>query len=311
MHSNRSDGQELPAHVAAACRRIGLDLMALTDHRKYEPSLEAMRAFQSVDLDLCIYPGEEVHPPDNRVHIVNFGGSFSINELFTRKQAYLDQVCAIEQRLTNLPAGALRYQYASCIWCYEKIREGGGIAIFCHPYWMEGARYNVPEALIARHLEDLPFDAFELIGGYQLGEIESNVLQVARYQEERARGRQIPIVGSSDSHGCECGTLFGWYYSIVFAPSAELADIKNAIRSLRSVAIEALPGHPPRIHGPFRLVKYAHFLEREVLPLHDALCAKEGELMQAHFAGSPNAAAQLHALQGQTRRLYQKLWGTP
>jgi hypothetical protein len=66
IHSRRSDGQESPAYVAGACRRIGLDFMAVTDHRRYEPSLEAMEAYQDVDTDLRIYPGEEVHRPTTR-----------------------------------------------------------------------------------------------------------------------------------------------------------------------------------------------------------------------------------------------------
>lgn len=46
LHSDCSDGMEPPAFVAAACRRIGLDFMAVTDHHRYEPSLAAVRAFQ-------------------------------------------------------------------------------------------------------------------------------------------------------------------------------------------------------------------------------------------------------------------------
>lgn len=25
------------------------------------------------------------------------------------------------------------YQYASCVWCFDKIREARGLGIFCHP----------------------------------------------------------------------------------------------------------------------------------------------------------------------------------
>ena len=93
MHSSRSDGHESPAYVAASCRKIGLDFMALTDHRQYEPSLEAMRAFAGLPLDLPMYPGEEVHPPDNPVHMVNFGGSFSINALFREEEPATGPKC--------------------------------------------------------------------------------------------------------------------------------------------------------------------------------------------------------------------------
>lgn len=308
MHTFRSDGLESPAFVAAACRRIGLDFVAITDHHLYSPSLEAIQAFADVPTNLRIYPGEEVHPPENRVHMVNFGGRYSINDLFVSDD-YLPGVKAIEERLTNFPPGPLRYQYASCLWVFSQIRSAGGLAILCHPYWVQNYHYNVPEDLLKHFFEDLPFDAYELIGGYFRFEAESNLLQVARYHEDRAQGKRIPIVGSSDSHGCEDADLFGWYYTIVLANSTELPELIDSIKSLRSVAVEGLPGERIRVHGPFRLVKYAHFLIREVLPYHDELCQAEGRLLHAYLEGDSSAISGLIPLRGQAARLYQQLWG--
>lgn len=310
IHSYYSDGWESPAYVAAACRRIGLDFMAVTDHRKYAPSLEAMRAFEGVDIDLRIYPGEEVHPPDNPVHIINFGGSASLNEQF-QSEAYRNDVRAIEATLADLPPGVDRHPYASCLWCFDRIRQGGGLGVFCHPYWLTRHRYDVPVYLTDLLLARQPYDALELIGGYFRHEIESNTLQVARYHEERAQGKKIPIVGVSDAHGCERGELFGWYYTVALAPSADLPDLVQSIKSLYSVAVEALPGETARALGPFRLVKYAQFLMREVFPQHDELCEEEGRLMLAYIAGDRAAAAALRTLQGRAAMLYDRLWAQP
>ncbi|MEJ5309841.1 MAG: hypothetical protein WHX52_08720 [Anaerolineae bacterium] len=307
IHSYRSDGKESPAYVAGAGRRIGMDFMAITDHRQYAPSLEAIRAFDGVPIDLRLYPGEEVHPPDNPVHIINFGGSFSVNERF-KDEAYRREVQAIADTLVDLPSDMASYTYASCVWSFDRIRAGGGLAVFCHPYWFTHYRYDVPEALTTLLLDRQPYDALELIGGYHPFEFESNMLQVARYHEERARGKVIPIVGVSDAHGCETGELFGWYYTIVFAPSADLPDLIENVKALYSVAVEALPGQTPRAHGPFRLVKYAQFLLREIMPLHDALCVEEGRLMLAHIAGNTHAIDLLRAYQGRTAALYDHLW---
>jgi hypothetical protein len=308
IHSKCSDGKDSPAHVAASCRRIGLDFMALTDHHQYRPSLEAISAFEKVPHDLGIFPGEEIHPPENRVHMVNFGGRFSVNEWIKQNEPdYNREVKAIEDTIQLLD-GVLRAQYASCLWCYAKIREAGGLGIFCHPYWISNHAYNVPEPLIAIHLEQQPFDAFELIGGMHRHEAESNLLQVARYHEMRAQGKQLPIVGVSDAHGCETGELFGWYYTVVFACSLELQDIIQGIQELYSVAIECLPGETPRAHGPFRLVKFAQFLMREIFPQHDAFCQEEGQLMLAYLAGDPASGAALQACQGQTTRFYEDQW---
>ncbi|MBN1579695.1 MAG: PHP domain-containing protein [Anaerolineae bacterium] len=309
MHSHYSDGRESPAYVAGACRRIGLDFMALTDHHQYAPSLEAMGALARVDIDLRIYPGEEVHPPGNPVHIVNFGGAFSLNALFPT-DAYRDEVEAIAKNLRGLPAEVECYPYASCVWCFDKIREGGGLGLFCHPYWLSRHRYDVPVYLTDLMFERQPYDALELIGGYHRFELESNNLQVARYHEERAKGKQIPVVGVSDAHGCERGELFGWFYTIVFAPSAELPDLIDNVKALYSVAIEALPGEQACAFGPFRLVKYAQFLLREIFPQHDELCVEEGRLMLAFAAGDEDAAEMLRQYKGRTGALYDRFWAS-
>ncbi len=308
IHSARSDGREPPAYVAAACRRIGLDFMAVTDHHRYAPSIEAIRTFENVDLDLRIFPGEEVHPPENPVHMINFGGKFSVNDLFKEEAEYRRQVDRVAETLPALPPGASRYQYASCLWCFDKIREAGGMGIFCHPYWMESLRYTPSGALTSLLLDRRPFDAFELIGGFFKWEADSNTLQVARYHEERSQGRQIPIVGASDSHGCERDELFGWYYTIVFSPSLELSDLTASIKSFYSVAVEAMSNETPRAYGPFRLVKFALFLLREFFPRHDDLCLEEGRLMLRHLTGDPAAANILKTLKGRTAALQNQIW---
>jgi len=308
QHSCRSDGREAPAYVAGACRRIGLDFMALTDHGQYMPSIEAQRAYEGLDLDLRIYPGEEVHPPANPVHMINFGGRFSVNELFRDESAYRAGVAQIEEALGAVPPGVDPHQYASCQWCFDRIREAGGLGVFCHPYWFTSHRYSPSGALTSYLFQKQPFDAFELIGGFHRDEVDSNTLQVARYHEERAQGRRIPIVGVSDAHGCERGELFGWYYSIAFSPSSDLPDLVESIKDLYSVAVEAIPQQAARAYGPFRLVKYALFLLREVFPQHDALCVEEGRLMLEHAGGNTQAGAALGALKGRTRALLQRYW---
>ncbi len=309
IHSNRSDGREAPAYVAAACRRIGLDFMALTDHRKYGPSLEARDAFARVATDLRIFPGEEVHPPDNPVHMVNFGGGASINAMFADPAFCESGIGAVDARLdVDLPADEKRV-FASCVWVFDRIREAGGIGVLCHPYWITGDGYNISEPLQAAFYARRPFDALEIIGGYYRHQLESNALAVARWQEERSKGRAMPVVGVSDAHGCERGELFGWYYSVVFAPSAGFADLRRAILDERSVAVEAVEGEFPRLHGPFRLVKLAYFLLREIFPFHDELCAEEGRSMHEFLAGEADAASRLAALQGRVPALYDRLWG--
>ena len=307
LHSCRSDGLEPPAYVAASSRRIGLDFMAVTDHHQYAPSLEAIAAFADVPHDLRIYPGEELHP--NAVHIVNFGGRFGVDELLEREESKRE-IEEMRRALPPVPRGVDPAWAAQMHWAFDKVREAGGLAVFCHPYWTFHAHYSLAEAYIDYIFATQPFDAFELIGGFMRYETESNLLQIARYHEERARGRQLPIVGASDSHGCERGDLFGWYYTLVFSPSTELAALIANIKDGYSVAVDALPGADARAHGPFRLVKYAHFLLREIFPLHDDLCVEEGQCMHRHLCGDPGAEKALAHITGRVSRLYDGLWGS-
>lgn len=309
MHTHHSDGRESPGYVTASCRKIGMDFMAITDHGKYFPSMESQQAFKNADIDLLICRGEEVHPARNPVHMINFGGSFSLNEMMNADQEkYLEEVRKIETGLHGIKDEDSRYQCASCIWCFDKIREGGGLGIFCHPYWLVREGYYISDTVTSYLLDTQPYDALELIGGYHKYEEESNTLQVARYQEERSKGRKVPIVGVSDAHGCETGELFGWFYTIVFSPSLELQEIIGSIKDLYSVAVEAIPGETVRAYGPFRYVKYASFLIREVMPYHDELCFEEGSVMLEYLAGEKGANDKLKALKGRTEALYQKLW---
>jgi len=309
MHSDKSDGTDPPERVPAESRRVGLDAMALTDHRLYAPSRQAREAYAGLPVDLAIYPGEEVHAPDFSVHIVNFGGAFSVNDLVKKDEAaYRSEVRAIEEGLAGFPPGPDRFRYASSVWAFRKIAEGGGLGLFCHPSWTRRNRLNTSSDVTDRLLKERPFGALELIGGYGLDEAESNMLQAARYQEERSAGARIPIVGASDAHGSAPGETLGWYYTVVFSSGTGLQNLVRDIRDLYSVAVEAPPGQPPRAHGPYRLAKYAQFLLREVFPEHDALCEKEGRLMAKAVRGSAKARAELSRRQGETDALYRRLW---
>lgn len=312
MHSKRSDGQDEPAEVLAACRRIGMDFAALTDHHAYQPSLDAIRAFDGCPTDLVMLPGEEVHPPGCPVHIVNAGGEVSVNAAFAG-EAYAREIAELErdvaEELASFPADD-RAQYAAALWCFRRIRSTGGLGIFCHPSWISRSRYDVPGALTDLIFAGQPYDALELIGGYQLHEAESNVYQVARWAEERARGARIPVVGVSDAHGCNNGRLFGWYYTIAFAATPCWADVLPAIRAEWSVAVEARPGEVCRAFGPYRLVMFAHFLLREIFARHDALCAEEGALMLAWARGERGGAGELEERRGRVGALYRELWAS-
>lgn len=301
VHTNRSDGKEAPAYVPARYREAGFDFLAITDHHRYEPSQEAIRTWGNASVDLKLFPGEEVHPTDNPVHIVNFGGSFSVNELMRSDEArYRTEVERRAEEYADFTPGMDRFAVASSEWAFDKIREGGGVAIFAHPYWEYCQQYAISEAVTDELLARRNFDALEVLGGFYREQWRANNQQVARYYQETAKGDPIPVVGLSDSHGTDTGKLFDWYSTVVVAKSDALPDLAAAIREDYTTALETLEGDIPNVVGNFRMVRYVSFLWECYFPRHRELCAPEGLLMREYLQGNPGAAAALSALQGRT-----------
>lgn len=305
VHTCRSDGQEEPAVVAANYRKYGFDFLAITDHHKWRPSLEAIAAYKDVPADLKIFPGEEIHAPGNHIHIVGFGGEFSVNELFEQNPEKYEREVYDIIRNGDIPAGVNQFEYASSVWCFDRVREAGGLGIYAHPHWIPNA-YHVPDVMSDALFERKPFDAFELIGGH---EVYSNNMQTAYYNEARANGLKIPIVGSSDSHGTEEeGGWFRLFWTLVFARNSEKSSVISAVKELRSVAVEQYPGEAFRIYGPYRMVKFAQFLEYDYFPLHAELCFEEGRAMKDWILGDRGAAERLAALHGRTAALMERCY---
>lgn len=306
-HSHRSDALESPETVVACYRGAGYDFATVTDHAKYEPSLEAIAAFEGLPIDLRIFPGEEVHAPDNPIHIVNFGGAASVQK-WSREQpeAYQAELQAMIATL-QLPEGLRAETIASCLLVFKKIRQGGGLAILCHPNWIKNGSYNIPARVTDYFLRNhSSYDALELINGSDTP--HENLLQVAAWYNTGAPGERQVVVGADDSHGSIDGKWFDIGRTYALCESSAHADILEAIRRGLCCAGERYHGERSSIYGPLRLVKLFSFLEAEYFPLHDELCREEGRLMLAHLAGEADAAERLALLQGQTERLHRKLY---
>ena len=318
MHSMYSDGFDDPAYIACISRREGFDFIALTDHNQYKPSLEQIAAFEGAPLDLKIYRGEEVHPDEfgeekvegvvTRMHFLSINGSFGITDLqVEEKEKVEEEVYAIKESLSDLPEGVNKLRYAKALWVAKKAKEAGGLSVLCHIYWAVKYGYYMDMPLIEKIMDDRLFDAFELISGYDTWDTESNLLQVTKYYEYAAKGNRMSVIGVSDEHGTEAGRYFGWYYTIVFAPSAEFDDVADAIRKGYSVAVEKMPGENERIYGEHRFVKFAMFLVREVFPKHDRLCAREGLAMEEFIENGDTDL--LYSYKGKTNKYLRKIWG--
>ncbi|MFA6930112.1 MAG: hypothetical protein WCT05_07275 [Lentisphaeria bacterium] len=323
IHSNRSDGKECPCYVAARYRQAGFDFAAISDHLRYAPSIEAKEYWSSLVPDFKLYPGEEVHATDNPVHIINFGSSFSVNKKCQEnEQAYREEVQRYLEEIPHTTPGLDYFPVASSEWVFDQIRAGGGLAVFCHPYWYT-IRNVINEGLISEIFRRRRFDALELIGGFYHYQPRSNNYQVLRWCEESAKGNRFPVVGLSDSHGTDLmplsGTgaennlgisytesrnadLFNWYYTIVLARENSIPAITEAVRNHHCAAIDAPTEERPQVYADFRIAKYVNFLIREYFPIHQLYCQEEGSLMLDYLGGEQELAAILQKLSGRSTR---------
>lgn len=258
MHTFYSDGKDSPMYMAAAACRLGYDYCVITDHLKYQPSLIARDFFAPTGVDFLVIPGEEVHSPDNPIHIINLGGSCSVNDWFRdHKDEYRAAVTEELKNITEPMTDSNRYAAAACQVIFDRIRQADGVSILCHPHWIISNGFNEPEDVTDYLADHRRFDVLELIAGgaYEVG----TQMQLSYYKDRPG----MPIVGSSDAHACFGEALEPGNFTIVFADALTSDAIKTSICSGLTVA-----GNTNRFYGSYRLIKYAYFLQRNYLPAH-------------------------------------------
>ncbi len=299
-HSHRSDGKRDPAALAGHYREQGYDFFSLTDHNRFYTGGEYDEVFGDVKTEFVRVPGEEVHSPDSIVHIVHVGGAYGVaNEYIHDREAYEAKIAAYETRVpADLPE-QYRGRYARAMWATDAIHAAGGLAIFAHPYWRPGNRiYNVRDDFAKRLLTSGMFDAYELVGG--MGQVGIN-RSVALWNELRAEGLRISVVGSSDVHGIEKAGTFPHDFTLCFAKSKDPADIVAAVKAGHCVAVEAQGADYNRQHrcyGSLRLVSYAQYLLNHFYPHFQRIAQCEGVAMRQYAMNeAPAALVELCAVQ--------------
>ena len=299
VHSTGSDGSEEPAIVAANYRKEGFDFMALTDHHNWKPSDALLDTFADVPTGIRLFRGEEVHLK-GIIHIVAFHTDHGITEYY---RAHADEIHAMlkeEAKTLTTPWGVDPLEYAYRKWICEQIRAAGGMCIVPHPFWIHKPHiFNMNSRMLDYVFSTGAYDAFELTGGQT---VEENNLQINFYHDQRAKGNDIPICGSSDSHGTDKAVYFGISKTVLFAKDCTYEGIRDAILNHYSVAVEEEYGEQIRIHGHYRMVKYARFLTDYYFPGHDELCVEEGVLMREYALGDNTAGEALRVLDGRVEK---------
>ena len=286
MHTWHSDGKDSPMYMAAASCVHGYDYCAITDHKKFEPSLLARDFYAQTDVDFLILPGEEVHSPDNPVHLINLAGRESVNDWWRNHED--EYRAAVEKEMENITEPMLdedRYTAAASQVMFDRIRSVDGVSILCHPNWIVAHGFNMNEDVTDYLFDHKRFDVLELIAG---GAYEDGTQMQVSYYHDR---ETMPVVGNSDAHRCFGGRLEPGNYTITFAQSLEVEAIKTALRAGLTVAADA-----NKFYGDYRLVKYAYFLQRNYFPEHDEKRASLGNAMlrmASSMGEAPDAVAKL------------------
>ena len=310
-HSFRSDGKRDPAALAGHYREQGYDFFALTDHNRFYPGGEIDEVYAGVKTGFLRIRGEEVHTPVSVVHIVHVGGTESVTEKYLNERyQYEKEVAALEKDVPAHVPEAFRGRYAMAMWATQKIHEAGGLAIFVHPYWKpaKSGVHNVCTEYAKVLLKSGMFDAYELCGGMKQHGVN---MSVALWNDLRAEGLNIPVVGSSDVHGIEKATNFPHLFTIAFAKDDSHDAVIEAIRTGNTVAVEATGDEYDRhyrAYGSLRLVMYAQFLLQNYFPEQQRICQGEGVAMRAYAMNDCDAA--LIELQAeQTERFRSRYFG--
>ena len=307
-HSYYSDAQDGLGIIPAAYRELGFDFFALTDHNRMFPSELAIDMYKDVPLGIHIMKGEEIHTPDTRLHIVHVGGNKSVCEQYIKhRDKYEEEVDKIAETLTHIPE-LHRRKTAMAKWSCEKVHEAGGLAIYAHPFWRPNC-YNVSKEFSYILFEEVDFDAFEVIDCSNTA--QSNQ-QVALWQEQLCKGKEIPVVSCSDSHHMFYNkNIFGRHFTIVFAKSNTTEDILEAIRNGNSVAgdISVNCDDEVRFYGSkIRLILFAHFLFTSYFKETWRLCYGEGILMR-RLAEGEQVGEILAALADTVENFYKRFYG--
>ncbi|MBE5750753.1 MAG: PHP domain-containing protein [Clostridiales bacterium] len=308
VHTIESDGYESPQFVAAQYRKYGYDFIAITDHYYMQSSVDAVNALKDIDSGLKIFAGEEVHPiaAGGIFHVVNFNGKKSVNELYNsnpeKAKAEIENIAKSIDEIDQTD----RLELAYFKWIFDKIRDGGGIAIYPHAFWQVGYGYHVRPYISDKIIRGKMCDAYEVFGGMS----KRDNREMAEYAAElRADGIDLPMVASSDSHSTRAhGYLhFDDVWTMVFAKDKE--DIPSAILNGDTVVVDNFNESDKIAHGKLRLVKYANFLIEQYYEFHDELCSATGQALIRYVLNDKSQKDLVERLDNERKVFDEKFFG--
>ena len=215
-------------------------------------------------------------------------------------------VDAIEAEI-EVPAHLDKREMAWRTWFQREIHKSGGISILPHSYGIIGGTYNVQTKVVEAVLERGLCDVYEAVSGTE--NLAARRLQSTFWQEARAKGYDLPIVGSSDTHSAAARDFktFDYSWTIVFAQNPD--TVPEDILSKYSVAVDNIDQENKCVYGSLRLVKYAWFLIENYYKYHDALCSDIGSAVLRYVFGDRGQSALIALLEAELDKYNQSFFG--
>jgi predicted metal-dependent phosphoesterase TrpH len=300
--------------MIATARTVGMDFAAITDHRVYQSSLEAIRWAKEVAVDMVLFPGEEVNFDLGLGHILSINAERAVSDRYDYedREDPPDTEGAVKQ--AELVVEQVRTRYAedlagleipeetdSRLYGYlygiaRDIRDAGGLSVLAHPYWRSRGVLDLVRSTYQAAEKTGLFDAVELLGDCSP---EDMILALAG-SEERS---DPPTLGNSDAHTAD---HVGERYTIVFSRDLSGPSILDAIRARRTVACSATGTPPVLLASRAALVEYGYFLIGQFFPRHDALCATLGGIYGCQLNGAARElGAAADGLKKRVKELYR------
>ena len=275
-----------PEYYAALNHSLGMDFIAISDHKQHYPSLKAASFADQCGGDFRVYLSEEVHLPDlHTIHNLSFGSKEAISIRLVRGNPEFDRALAKYLKIVpDFKDEYLRYLAASYHVVADFIHAAGGVNVFCHPFWRPFDRLFLPRCIRDYVLEQELFDCIELFGEGARNCDETHAL----YSDLCiARGRRIPAVGNNDAHNVDSLAINS---TVIFAEKNEFGSLRDSLLNNLNVVVSTREKSVHRTSGTLELVSFYHFLRESYYPRHDEICRKEADLMyRAMECGIPDS----------------------
>lgn len=312
------DGHEDPVIAASVYRKAGYDYLAITDHHSTEGSVYAVRHMRDLPTGMSLFYGEEIHVPNAYIHAVSVGclleGGTEIDALYHGHEEEVKRIVweIAESVKGTLPEGVGPYDYAWRKWIADTIHENGGIAVVAHPFWEYDAN-NTRNAMLKHIVRTRLFDAVEVIHGQDDPDTREANRSIAFWNEMRAEGLFISVLGCDDAHrrnfGWDYPSDFNRAYTLVFSKDRSFGGFAGAVRNGYTTAVENYAGAPDHAVGTYRMTGYALFLLEEYFPYHDELCFEEGCRLRDAYLGDSESLAALERISGRVDRYRKRFFG--